>query len=931
MANDNTLIIRINGTAKDFLDEIDKVNKKTKDLQKVLDKTAKASAIAFAAFATAIGGVTKAFVDYETALVGVGKTTNIEGKRLDAFGKKFQQMSSEIPIATNELLGIAQAAGQLGVEGEENLLKFTDTIAKLGVATDLSGEEAATALTRILNVTKEGIGTIDTFGSVIVALGNNFAATESEIVRMATEVSRSTAVFGVSAAQSAALGTALRSVGVQAQLGGSVVGKAMLSMQKAISSGGASLSTLSQLTGMTGEQFKKAFEEDAAGAFQLFLQGLGNLEGGTSAIFTALESLGLKGDEVNKVLPVLAKNSELVGESFKTAADEVKNATALNKEAEKAFATLGSEFQRLQNNAVNAAANIGEKLAPQITELLKGLNELVASIANADDETLSMIATFLKWGAIVTGAIGSLAAAVKGFLAMKAVIVGAKVAVVAIGGALLTLLGPVGAITVGIAGLVAAVAALTGDDKKLSDLGLDEINKKLEKERELLEYNKKVAEETGKGADNSVAVKQIQDRIDKLEELKKKQEEVRDETRKPLIFEKPDATDEILAPKIAGLDQEQVVPFKTAEDKETSAKEIENLKKKEKEKTELIDAATQERLEGIKRENENLLAIQAARHAGASEAEIAYLQRSQEIQDEFLAAEKIQNEQEREATIENLALKHEKELAMIADFEARKDEEDAIRREERAALNEELQALDDEQRALLNEQELANLQTQFETKKEIEKKFAQDQLKKRAKDRNQYLQDEIKFGTTYAEIQAFFRKSEVQGTKEATGQLVALTNSKNSTLKGIGKAAARVNAAIATAEGAIKAYSSLAGIPIVGPALGAAAAAALTAYGVEQQANISKMQTGGFVPNAIGGARDRVPALLEPNELVVPASVAPNFIQAAGIPDTQSEKAVGDLTESDTPVVEIVLQERASEFISLEQREGSALGTIGDR
>ena len=222
MVAETELLILINGSAKKALDEFDKLNKKSKETQKILTKVGKLSSIAFAGLVATVAGLTKVYADYETALVGVGKTTDISGKKLKNFGKEFQNLSKTIPISTNELLGIAQAAGQLGVTGEKNLLKFTKTVAKLGVATDLSGEQAATSLTRILNVTNEGIDTIDTFGSVIVALGNNFAASESEIVRMTNEVARSTTVFGVSAAQAAALGTAMKSVGVQAQLGGSV-------------------------------------------------------------------------------------------------------------------------------------------------------------------------------------------------------------------------------------------------------------------------------------------------------------------------------------------------------------------------------------------------------------------------------------------------------------------------------------------------------------------------------------------------------------------------------------------------------------------------------------------------------------------------------------------------------------------------------------
>ena len=938
MADDNSLIIKINGTAKDFIDELDKVKKETESLEKVLTKTAKVSAAAFVAFAGSIALVTKSFADYETALVGVGKTTNIEGKRLQKFGKEFQKLSSEIPISTNELLGIAQAAGQLGVKGEKDLLVFTETVAKLGVATDLAGEEAATALTRILNVTGEGISTIDNFGSVIVQLGNNFAATESEIVRMTTEVSRSTAVFGVSASQAAGLATALKSVGVQAQLGGSATGRAFRAIDKAVREGGETFKNLEAITGITGDQLKKTFEDDATSVFQAFINGLGDIQREGGSTTEALAAFGLKGDEILKVLPVLAKNSELVGRALKTAADETQNATALNEEARKAFDTLASEAQRTANNFENLKTNIGEQLAPQITELLKGLNSVIKGIAELDKDTLSLIATFLKWGTIISGAVASISAAVLAFVKLKAVVIAASAVLAPLGAVIAGLSLPIAAVVGGIAALTAGIFALrnvakTNATKELNQ-GLGEINGKLEKQKKIREELQKQSDTDPRfAAFANDRIKRLDTEIEKLEGLRKARIEASEDFGTGELLKRPaeDPIADILAPKIEGLD-EQTIPFRPEEQEgEVADKSTENLKASEEEKTAIIDASTQKRIEAAKKANEELKALQKERIEGATEEELALSQRRQEIDAEFLAAKQIKNEEERALTLENLKLKHEEELAAIEEFELAKDERDAQRREERAALDEELRELDKEQQALFNEEDQATLQAKIDTQQEAEKKAAADKLNRQIKERNQFKQDELKFGTEIATMKKFFASEEVQGFKSVSGQLAQLANSRNSTMKGIGKAAARINAAIATAEGAIKAYTSLAGIPIVGPALGAAAAGALIAFGVEQQANISRMQTGGFVvPQGQGGARDRIPTLLEPNELVVPAAQAGNFIQAAGIPDTQGREAVGDQGNQGTPLIEIMLEDRAGEVISLEQREGKTLGIIGD-
>lgn len=884
---DNTLVIKINGSAKDFLDELDKVKKETESLEKVLTKTAKSSAIAFAAFAGSIALVTKSFADYETALVGVGKTTNIEGKRLENFGKEFQKLSATIPISTNELLGIAQAAGQLGVKGEKDLLKFTETVAKLGVATDLTGEQAATSLTRILNVTGESISTIDNFGSVIVQLGNNFAATESEIVAMATEVSRSTAVFGVTAAEAAGLSAALKSVGVQAQLGGSATGRAFRAIDEAVRGGGAALKNLEALTGQTGAQLQKTFKEDATSVFQAFINGLGNIQRSGGSTTKALEAFGLKGDEILKVLPVLAKNSELVGDALKTASDETKNATALNAEAAKAFATLNSEGQLLSNAFTNLKTNIGEQLAPQIADLLKGLRGVVETVSSVDKEVVGSIATFLKWGAIISGAVASITAFLLGAIKVSAVIASLSSvflpATVAASAFWVAVTGPIGIAVAGIAAVTAGAIGLYNVLKKDEEpKTITELNKELEK-------TKKIRDELAKAPDvgpirKDTQLKQFDDEIAKLEELRKKRIEA---ANTPVNLARPTGgggIDEILAPKIAGID-DQVVPFK-ADTSEVDKKSNENLKASVDEKQAILDEATMKRIEAAKLENAQLKALQADRLAGATDEELAFAQRKQEIEAEILAAKKIKNEEERALALENLTIKHEEELASIEEFEALKTERDLERQEEKAALDAELRELSKEQQALFNEEDRQTLQASIDSQREAEKKAAEEKLTRKIKERNQFLQDEIKYGTTIAQIKQFFNSEEVEGLKSTTGQLVALTNSKNSTLKGIGKAAARTNAAIATAEGAIKAYSSLAGIPVIGPALGAVAAGALVAYGVEQQSQISAMATGGFVPQAQGGARDRVPTMLEPNELVVPAAVAPNFIQSVGNPQS---------------------------------------------
>src|SRR5690606_20640116 len=95
--------------------------------------------------------------DFEQGLAGVAKTADLSGDDLAQFGASVDQMSIRLGESTKTILEIAQAAGQLGVRGSDNLEKFTETVVKLGTATDLKGGEAATTLARMLNVTGEAV------------------------------------------------------------------------------------------------------------------------------------------------------------------------------------------------------------------------------------------------------------------------------------------------------------------------------------------------------------------------------------------------------------------------------------------------------------------------------------------------------------------------------------------------------------------------------------------------------------------------------------------------------------------------------------------------------------------------------------------------------------------------------------------------------
>ena len=98
----------------------------------------------------------------------------------------------------------------------------------------------------------------------------------------------------------------------------------------------------------------------------------------------------------------------------------------------------------------------------------------------------------------------------------------------------------------------------------------------------------------------------------------------------------------------------------------------------------------------------------------------------------------------------------------------------------------------------------------------------------------------------------------LSGTSSFLGNLATLQQSHDKRMRAVGKAAAKAKIVVDTATAAMAAYQAMAGIPIVGPFLGAAAAAAAVVAGAVQLANVDRGSIGD------GGASTNIDASAAP-------------------------------------------------------------------
>lgn len=332
----------------------------------------------------------KSAIDFETAYTGVTKTVDGTKQQLSTLRKELLEMSKVMPNTADELADIAATAGQLGIK-TENIKGFTKVIAELGVATNLTAEQGASDLARFANIVGMSQNNFDRLGSTIVDLGNHFATTESEIVSMGLRLAGAGHQVNMSEADMMGFAAALSSVGIEAEMGGSAFSKLMINMKVATATGGDNLEEFAQVAGMSGAEFKKAFEQDAARAIIKFIQGLSKAkEQGKSAI-EILNSMDIKEVRLRDTILRAAGASDI----FNDALDRSKNAwqqnTALAKEAETRYATLQSKIDMCKNKLKAMGIELGEQLMPYVSSAIDKLENLVKWFSNLDKGTQKSI------------------------------------------------------------------------------------------------------------------------------------------------------------------------------------------------------------------------------------------------------------------------------------------------------------------------------------------------------------------------------------------------------------------------------------------------------------------------------------------------------------------------------------------------------------
>ena len=335
-----------------------------------------------------VGAVVKSAMSWESAFAGVKKTND---EVVDSTGNVvysyadlengLRGLAAQLPASHQEIAGVAEAAGQLGIKSQD-VVSFTKTMIDMGESTNLSAEDAASAIAKIANITGLTSDEYQRFGSSVVALGNNFATTESDIVSMANRLAASGTLAGLTNQEILGLATAMSSVGIEAEAGGTAMTQTLSAIESAVAAGGEDLQKFATVAGESAQEFADKWKNHPIEAIQDFIRGLGKLDEKGESATMVLDDMQLSGVRQSNMLKSLALAADTMTGAVDLSNKAWSENTALTNEASTRYETTESKLKMLKNQVVDMAIDFGGPFVDALKNGLEASKPLIQTLSD---------------------------------------------------------------------------------------------------------------------------------------------------------------------------------------------------------------------------------------------------------------------------------------------------------------------------------------------------------------------------------------------------------------------------------------------------------------------------------------------------------------------------------------------------------------------
>ncbi len=392
----------------------------------------------------------KTAMSFETAMAEVNKTADfVTEDGLGNLRKELEELSKTMPLAFEELADIAASGGQMGIAGE-NLAQFTETIAKMGIAFDISAGQAAESMGFIASAYQVPIEKLAEVGDAINEVSNNSGATADKTIDFMLRTGAAANNMNIAAEATAAMGAAIIDAGGSVEKSGTAVSGMLLEM--ANPEWLKDNADLFKKMGVSTTEFADLVKTDGLAAFNLFREGVIAADDPMSAL---REAFGAAAPHVQKLFDETSKFKPLLDAVGQGAAGAATHLGSLDNEYRVMADTTANAFVLIQNSARLVAANLGVALLPAVKQITDALIPMIQKFSDWAKANPELIVTIAKVSAVILSSVVAISA-------ITTVVSKAKLAWTALSTAFAVAKVAILAISAPVAIAIAAVAALVG-------------------------------------------------------------------------------------------------------------------------------------------------------------------------------------------------------------------------------------------------------------------------------------------------------------------------------------------------------------------------------------------------------------------------------------------------------------------------------------
>lgn len=346
------------------------------------------------------------YAEMEEAQSQVVKYTGMSKEAVEELNEEFKNMDTRTPrTRLNELAG---DAGKLGITGKKDVLEFVEAANMIDVALgeDL-GKDAITQIGKLAGMFGEDDRSLKqnmlAIGSAVNSVAQNSAAAEPYLVEFTARMGGVGKQADIAITNIMGYASALDQNMLRSEMASTALQGLILKLYQ-------EPARYAKLAGIDLKAFTKMMEEDANEAVLTFLEALGRL-GGMDQMAPVLKEMKLSGAEAAGVIAALAGNVEKVRKEQELANEAYLDATSIVNEYNVQNSTVQAELDKAKQRFADIRIELGQQLLPVMKYMIttgsltvKGLSLLVHVLLENKNVIISLVAAITTYIAITKAA-----------------------------------------------------------------------------------------------------------------------------------------------------------------------------------------------------------------------------------------------------------------------------------------------------------------------------------------------------------------------------------------------------------------------------------------------------------------------------------------------------------------------------------------------